>query len=47
LAVIGLHTVFEHHSAMQEDSLRAFLHEYKVQFPVAIDKPGIAGDPMP
>lgn len=35
--VIGLHTVFEHHEAMQEASLRAFLHEYRIGFPVGID----------
>ncbi len=46
LAVIGLHTVFEHHAAMQEESLKAFLHEYKVAFPVAIDKP-TEGYPIP
>jgi len=39
LAVIGLHTVFEHHSAMSEVSLKAFVHEYKLDFPIAIDKP--------
>lgn len=39
VAVIGLHTVFEHHSAMREDSLKAFLHEYRVEFPVGIDTP--------
>jgi peroxiredoxin len=38
VAVIGLHSVFEHHVAMGEASLRAFLHEYKVTFPVAIDR---------
>jgi len=37
--VIGLHTVFEHHEAMQEVSLRAFLHEYRIGFPVGIDAP--------
>lgn len=37
IAVIGLHTVFEHHAGMQEESLKAFLYEYKVAFPVAID----------
>lgn len=35
--VIGLHTVFEHHQAMTEVALRAFVHEYKLRFPVAID----------
>ncbi len=38
VAVIGLHTVFEHHEGMQEASLKAFLHEYRVEFPVGIDK---------
>ncbi|TMR41704.1 redoxin domain-containing protein [Actinomadura geliboluensis] len=37
LAVIGLHSVFEHHDAMTPTSLRAFLHEYKIHFPVAVD----------
>jgi hypothetical protein len=47
LAVVGLHTVFEHHDAMQPVSLRAFLHEYRVGFPVGIDAPGERGDPVP
>lgn len=47
LAVVGLHTVFEHHAAMGPESLRAFLHEYRVAFPVGIDTPGPAGDPIP
>lgn len=47
LTVIGLHTVFEHHTAMGIESLRAFVHEYRVRFPVGIDAPGPAGDPMP
>lgn len=38
VAVIGLHTVFEHHAAMTEVSLRAFLHEYRISFPVGIDE---------
>tara|TARA_R110002072_G_scaffold100250_3_gene220777 strand:- start:1234 stop:1542 length:309 start_codon:yes stop_codon:yes gene_type:complete len=29
--------VFEHHAAMQPVSLAAFLHEFRVTFPVAID----------
>lgn len=37
--VLGLHTVFEHHEAMEEKSLRAFLHEFRVKFPVGIDSP--------
>ncbi|MBS1265175.1 MAG: hypothetical protein MAG471_01007 [Acidimicrobiaceae bacterium] len=47
LAVVGLHTVFEHHEAMQLPSLRAFLHEYRVTFPVGVDAPGPEGSPMP
>ncbi len=47
VAVIGLHTVFEHHEAMGLQSLRAFLHEYRIRFPVGIDVPGLDGDPMP
>lgn len=43
LQVIGLHTVFEHHQAMTEISLKAFLYEYQVTFPVAIDNPGKSG----
>lgn len=37
VVVLGLHTVFEHHKGMQEASLRAFLHEFRVKFPVGID----------
>jgi len=47
LTVVGLHTVFEHHEAMGLESLRAFLHEYRVRFPVGVDAPGRGGDPMP
>jgi peroxiredoxin len=47
LAVIGLHTVFEHHAAMEPVSLKAFLHENRVSFPVAIDKPNTPDHPIP
>ncbi|RYZ43443.1 MAG: redoxin domain-containing protein [Myxococcaceae bacterium] len=47
LVVVGLHTVFEHHEAMRLESLKAFLHEYRVGFPVGVDAPGEAGDPIP
>ena len=40
VAVVGLHTVFEHHAAMTPVSLRAFLHEYRIEFPVGVDAPG-------
>ena len=38
VAVVGLHTVFEHHGAQgSSEALAAFLHEYKIAFPVGID----------
>lgn len=46
VVVIGLHTVFEHHRAMTPVSLAAFLHEYRVEFPVAVDRPSTTG-PVP
>lgn len=45
--MVGLHSVFEHHEAMQLPSLRAFLHEYRVEFPVGVDAPGDGDDPIP
>ena len=46
VAVIGLHTVFEHHGAQgTREALAAFLHEYKIAFPVAIDAPSSGGGP--
>lgn len=47
VAVVGLHTVFEHHAGMGQMSLAAFLHEYRVTFPVGIDQAGEQGDPIP
>ena len=46
LAVIGLHTVFEHHEAMTPLALEAFLHEYRVTHPVAVDE-AVAGEHIP
>lgn len=46
VAVIGLHCVFEHHDAMTPVALRAFLHEYRIRFPVAVDQAGGNG-PLP
>lgn len=37
LAIIGLHTVFEHHEANSPATLEAFLHEYRINFPIGID----------
>ncbi|MFA5665242.1 TlpA disulfide reductase family protein [Castellaniella sp.] len=47
LQVLGLHTVFEHHDAMTETALRAFIQEYRIRFPVGIDMPGTEGQPVP
>lgn len=44
VAVIGLHTVFEHHASMSPVSLEAFLHEYRINFPVGVDRPGQSTD---
>ncbi len=46
LAVIGLHTVFEHHEAQgTPQALAAFLHEYRIDFPVGIDVHSGEGPP--
>jgi peroxiredoxin len=45
VVVLGLHSVFEHHSAMLPVSLEAFLHEYRVSFPVAVDRGDGSGTP--
>lgn len=46
LAVIGLHTVFEHHAEQGPPALEAFLHEYRYTFPVGVDAYA-EGDPLP
>lgn len=39
VAVIGLHTVFEHHEAQgTREALAAFAHEYRLGFPIGIDR---------
>lgn len=40
VGVVGLHTVFEHHAAMNNAALRAFVHEYGWSFPIGVDEPG-------
>lgn len=48
VAVVGLHTVFEHHAAMTPVSLAAFIHEYRISFPVGVDRAsGDDDDPLP
>lgn len=46
VAVIGLHAVFEHHEANTRAALAAFLHEYRVAFPVGVDRHE-KGNPLP
>jgi peroxiredoxin len=47
VAVVGLHTVFEHHEAMTPPALAAFLHEWRIRFPVGVDAPGADGNALP
>jgi hypothetical protein len=46
VAVIGLHATFEHHDAFSSAVLKAFVHEYRLKFPIAIDQPN-AASPIP
>jgi peroxiredoxin len=45
VAVIGLHTVFEHHDVLSPAALDAFVREYRLPFPIGIDQP--AGGSIP
>jgi peroxiredoxin len=45
VAVVGLHTVFEHHKVMTPEALEVFQHEYRWPFPIGIDQPD--GDSVP
>lgn len=47
LAVVGLHTVFEHHHVMTPDALQVFLVEYRIRFPVGVDMPDPGGANIP
>lgn len=46
LAVIGLHSVFEHHDVMTPAALRVFAHEYRLTLPIAVDEPSVE-HPLP
>ena len=46
LAVVGLHTVFEHHAVMGPDALAVYLHENRIRYPVGVDAYD-DGDPIP
>lgn len=45
VAIIGLHSVFEHHRVMTPEALEVFVGEFKLPFPVAIDEAD--GEDMP
>lgn len=47
LNLIGIHTVFENHPAMQEHALRVFINEFRYSFPIAIDKAGTQNNGLP
>src|ERR1700729_337194 len=46
VTVIGMHTTFEHHEAFSGALLKAFIQEYRLKFPIALDQPNPAG-PIP
>ncbi|NYZ61546.1 redoxin domain-containing protein [Luteimonas deserti] len=46
VVTIGLHTVFEHHAVMGPEALAAFVGEYRLGMPVAVDRPSTEG-PVP
>jgi len=46
VAVIGLHTVFEHHAVMTPEALAVFIHEFRLTFRIGVDAPG-EGSPLP
>jgi peroxiredoxin len=46
VVVVGLHSTFEHHEAYSLAMLKAFIHEYRLKFPVGLDSANPAG-PIP
>jgi hypothetical protein len=47
VTVAAIHTVFEHHEAQgRTEVLRAFVHENRIRYPVAIDEPHESGVPL-
>ncbi len=47
LTVVGMHTVFEHHDVMGPAALGVFVQEYRVRFPVGVDRPNPSGAGLP
>lgn len=46
VSVIGLHSTFEHHAAITPAVIKAYLHEYRIKFPVGLDMASPQG-PIP
>jgi peroxiredoxin len=46
VTVIGLHATFEHHDALNAAVIKAFIHEYRLKFPIAVDQPN-PSSPIP
>lgn len=46
LAILGIHSVFEHHESMQPVALETFAYEFRLRFPIGIDLHQ-SGDPLP
>jgi peroxiredoxin len=46
VTVIGLHATFEHHAAVTPAVVKAFIKEYRLKFPIALDQPSKSG-PIP
>ena len=46
VVVIGLHATFEHHEAVTAPVVKAFIQEFRLKFPVALDRPAKSG-PIP
>src|SRR5690606_23355598 len=43
ISILGLHSVFEHHPAMNNIAREAFISEYRLGFPIAVDTPSESG----
>src|SRR5271154_5275350 len=45
VTVIGIHATFEHLDAFNTAVLKAFIQEYRLKFPIALDQPKMRGTP--
>lgn len=46
VAVVGLHTVFEHHEVMTPAALAVYIHENRLRFPIGVDA-AVPGQDVP